>query len=61
MPLQTTDSETHIIRWNWRVFGLLLIVCWLMIGVFVTVDEVQARYVIQDRIAFEITIAGASG
>jgi hypothetical protein len=61
MPLQTTDLETHIIRWNWHILGLLLIICWLMIGFFVTVDEVQARYVIQDRIAFQITIAGASG
>lgn len=61
MPLQKTDAAAFLVRRNWRIIGLLLIVCWLIIGFTGTAEGVQARYVIQDRIAFQITIAGASG
>ena len=61
MSFQKHDPATHMARRNWRILGCLVIICWLIMACAGSMDTVQARYVIQERIMFSITIAGASG
>jgi len=61
MSFSKTGPTAPGIRQNWRILCILLIICWLIIGGPGSSDRVRARYVIQDRIAFQVTIAGMSG